>query len=54
MMTMKDTVFWDVTPCGDIDANVVPVSLIFPALMMMIHFFETSILTKATRRHIPE
>jgi hypothetical protein len=43
---MKNAVFWDVIPCG------LP---IFVTLMMeAIRSYETTILTKATRSHIPE
>jgi hypothetical protein len=37
-----------------VTANVVPSSPILFTLMMAIRTFETSIFTKATRRHIPE
>jgi hypothetical protein len=38
-VTMKNAVFWDVTPCGSVSS---------------IRSSETSILTRATRRNIPE
>jgi hypothetical protein len=38
-----------------VTANVVPISLIpFTLIMDAIIFFETTVLTRATRRHIPE
>jgi hypothetical protein len=86
-VTMKNGVFWDVTPCAFckyrrfggtyslhyqdynnrrvrnnvrsvlrllVTAKVVPGSLILLTLMMVIHSSETSLLTRATRRNIPE
>jgi hypothetical protein len=63
-VTMKNVVFWDVTPCGThkvflrsmlrslVTANVVPSSPIFVTLTMeAIRAFETSVLTSA---NIPE
>jgi hypothetical protein len=61
-VTMKNVVFWDVIPCGSFK-NVlqllvtpnVPSSLIpFTLMMEAICPSETSVLTRATRRHIPE
>jgi hypothetical protein len=59
-VAMKNTVFWDVTPCGSIlrllvSANFVtnspiPVTLIMEAVRPS----GTSVLTRATRLHIPE
>jgi hypothetical protein len=67
---MKNAFFWDVTPCGfcwnrqlilprsvlqlPVITYVVLSSLIFITLMEAIRSSETPILTRATRRHIPE
>jgi hypothetical protein len=65
--TVKNGVLWDVTPCGSckvflrsvrrllVTANVVPISPI-PVTVMMeaLSSSETSVLTTATRRNIPE
>jgi hypothetical protein len=63
---MKNGVFWDVTPCGScknlrsvcrllVTANVVPSSPILVTLMMVaLSSSETSVLTRVTRRNIPE
>jgi hypothetical protein len=66
-VTMKNTVFWNVTPCGPCEnqphrvlqllviANAVPSSLILFTLMMeAISSSVTSVLISATRRHVPE
>jgi hypothetical protein len=69
VVTMKNGVFWDVTPCGSckncgissqrasvvITAYVVPVSPILISLLIeALRYPETSVRTRATRRYIPE
>jgi hypothetical protein len=64
-VTMKNGVFWDVTPCGSckkrrfggtlVTASVVPSSRILVTLMKEERSSsETSVLTRATWRNIPE
>jgi hypothetical protein len=57
---MKNGVFWDVTPCRSlrrllVTASVVPSSPILVTLMMEAQrSSETSVLTRVTRRNIPD
>jgi hypothetical protein len=65
---MKNTVFWDVTPCGScknrrfervrrllFTANDIPISPILVTLMMeALNSSETLVFTRAERRNIPE
>jgi hypothetical protein len=53
---MKKVVFWDVTPCGSCKNRrfVVPSLSILVILIETLRSSETSVLTKATRRSIPE
>jgi hypothetical protein len=60
-MTMKNAVFCDVTPCGPcknrllVTANIVPNSQILVTLIMdALSSSETSVLTRATQRNIPQ
>jgi hypothetical protein len=63
-VTMKNAVFWGLTPCGSyilhsrhhllVTANVVPSSLILVTLMMQaLGSSETSVLTRGTERNTP-
>jgi hypothetical protein len=67
MLAVKKGDFWDVPPCGSephgeksqktpfFTANIPPASQIIVTLMMWaLRSSETSVLTRATRRHIPE
>jgi hypothetical protein len=53
-VTRKNVVFWDVTQC-DSCKNFVPISLILVIFMMeVLPCSETSVLTRATQRNIPD
>jgi hypothetical protein len=65
VVTMKNVVFWDVTPRGScknccsvhwllVMANVLSSPSFVTLLMEVLHFSETSILTRATWHNIPE
>jgi hypothetical protein len=59
VILMKNAVFWEVTPCNMprllVTANVVLSSSILVTLIMeALLSSPTSVLTKATRRNIPE
>jgi hypothetical protein len=64
-VTMKNSVFWDLTPLREeslrsvrrlvVTANVIPIPHILVTLMMeALNSYETSVLTRAIGRNIPE
>jgi hypothetical protein len=65
MEVTKNAVFWDVTPCDScknarsegrllVTANVPSSPILVTLVMEALISSETSVLTRATRRHIPE
>jgi hypothetical protein len=68
-MTMKNAIFWDVTPCGScknrlctlrsvhlllVTANVPSSPILVTLMIEALSPSETSVLTRATRRNIAE
>jgi uncharacterized membrane protein YheB (UPF0754 family) len=53
---IKNAVFWNVMPCGSfknlVTANIVPI--LVTLMMEALRSSETSVLTRATLRHIPD
>jgi hypothetical protein len=49
---MKNGVFWDLTPCGSCKNRLSPILVIL--MMEAVTSSETSVVTRATQRYIPE
>jgi hypothetical protein len=54
-VTMKNAIFWDVMlQCASVAANVFSSPIFVTLMMKALRSSETSVLTKATWRNIPE